>query len=48
VAFQFYAPGQGAVPNRHGVRHNLIKIGVAKYNAGGVKSDVPAADVLAD
>jgi len=33
---------------RHGISHNLIKIWVAKYEAGGLDSDTAAADVLAD
>jgi transposase len=33
---------------RHGISRNLIKIGVAKYEAGGLDSDAAAADMLAD
>jgi transposase len=33
---------------RHGISRNLIKIWVAKYEAGGLDSDTAAADVLAD
>ena len=33
---------------RHGISRNLIKIWVAKYEAGGLDSDAAAADVLAD
>src|SRR6266498_1419752 len=32
----------------HGLSRNLIKIWVAKYEAGGLDSDTAAADVLAD
>jgi transposase len=32
---------------RHGISRNLIKIWVAKYDAGGLDSDAAAADVLA-
>ena len=37
-----------ALAKRHGVSRNLIKIWVAKYEAGGLDSDTAAADVLAD
>jgi len=37
-----------ALAKRHGISRNLIKIGVAKYEAGGLDSDAAAADVLAD
>ena len=37
-----------ALAKRHGVSRNLIKIWVAKYEAGGLDSDAAAADVLAD
>ena len=37
-----------ALAKRHGVSCNLIKIWVAKYEAGGLDSDAAAADVLAD
>jgi transposase len=33
---------------RHGISRNLIKIWIAKYEAGGLDSDTAAADVLAD
>ena len=36
-----------ALAKRHGISRNLIKIWVAKYEAGGLDSDT-AADVLAD
>jgi transposase len=35
-------------PKRHSISRNLIKIWVAKYEAGGLDSDTAAADVLAD
>src|SRR5437588_7063375 len=37
-----------ALAKRHGVGRNLIKIWVAKYEAGGLDSDAAATDVLAD
>ena len=37
-----------ALANRHGISRNLIKIWVAKYDAGGLDSAAAAADVLAD
>ena len=37
-----------ALAKRHGISRNLIKIRVAKYDAGGLDSDAAAADVLAD
>jgi Transposase len=37
-----------ALARRHGISRNLIKIWVAKYEAGGLDSDTAAADVLAD
>jgi transposase len=37
-----------ALAKRHGISRNLIKIWVAKYEAGGLDSDLAAADVLAD
>lgn len=37
-----------ALAKRHGISRNLIKIWVAKYDAGGLDSDAAAADVLAD
>src|SRR5437899_4297550 len=37
-----------ALAKRHGISRNLIKIWVAKYEAGGLDSDTAAADVLAD
>ena len=37
-----------ALARRHGISRNLIKIWVAKYEAGGLDSDAAAADVLAD
>jgi transposase-like protein len=37
-----------ALAKRHGISRNLIKIWVAKYEAGGLDSDSAAADVLAD
>ena len=37
-----------ALAKRHGISRNLIKIWVAKYEAGGLDSDADAADVLAD
>jgi len=37
-----------ALAKRHGISRNLIKIWVAKYEAGGLDSDAAAADVLAD
>jgi transposase len=36
-----------ALAKRHGISRNLIKIWVAKYEAGGLDSDTAAADVLA-
>jgi|SRR5882672_7236993 len=36
-----------ALAKRHGISRNLIKIWVAKYDAGGLDSDA-VADVLAD
>jgi transposase-like protein len=35
-----------ALAKRHGISRNLIKIWVAKYDAGGLDSDAAAADVL--
>jgi transposase len=37
-----------ALAKRHSISRNLIKIWVAKYEAGGLDSDTAAADVLAD
>lgn len=37
-----------ALARRHSLSRNLIKIWVAKYEAGGLDSDTAAADVLAD
>jgi transposase len=37
-----------ALARRHGISRNLIKIWVAKFEAGGLDSDTAAADVLAD
>ena len=37
-----------ALAKRHGISRNLIKIRVAKYEAGGLDSDTAAVDVLAD
>lgn len=37
-----------ALARRHGVSRNLIKIWVAKYEAGALDSDTAAADVLAE
>jgi transposase len=37
-----------ALAKRHGISRNLIKIWVAKNDAGGLDSDAAAADVLAD
>ena len=34
-----------ALTQRHGISRNLIKIWVAKYEAGGLDSDAAAADV---
>src|SRR5262249_18390905 len=36
-----------ALAKRHSISRNLIKIWVAKYEAGGLDSDTAAADVLA-
>ena len=33
---------------RHGISRNLIKIWIAKHDAGALDSDTAAADVLAD
>jgi transposase-like protein len=35
-------------PSAHGISRNLIKIWVAKYDAGGLDSDDDDADVLAE
>src|SRR5215467_10294076 len=37
-----------ALARRHGIGRNLIKIWVAKFEAGGLDSDTAAADVLAE
>ena len=37
-----------ALAKRHGINRNLIRIWVAKYEAGGLDSDTAAADLLAD
>jgi transposase-like protein len=37
-----------ALARRHSISRNLIKIWVAKYEAGALDSDTAAADVLAD
>lgn len=37
-----------ALARRHGIGRNLIKIWVAKSEAGGLDSDTAAADVLAE
>src|SRR6187397_1198705 len=37
-----------ALAKRHSISRNLIKIWVAKYEAGGLDSDTAAADVPAD
>jgi transposase-like protein len=37
-----------ALAKRHSISRNLIKIWVAKYEAGGLDSDTAAADLLAD
>jgi transposase len=37
-----------ALAKRHGIRRNLIRIRLAKYEAGGLGSDTTAADVLAE
>ena len=37
-----------ALAKRHSISRNLIKIWIAKYEAGGLDSDTAAADVLAD
>src|SRR5262249_30163511 len=37
-----------ALATRHGIGRNLIKIWVAKFEAGGLDSDTAAADVLAE
>ena len=37
-----------ALARRHGIDRNLIKIWVAKSEAGGLDSDTAAADVLAE
>jgi transposase len=37
-----------ALAKRHGISRNLIRIWVAKYEAGGLDSDTAAADLLAD
>ena len=37
-----------ALARRHGIGRNLIKIWVAKFEAGGLDSDAAAADVLAE
>src|SRR5258708_4431316 len=37
-----------ALAKRDGISRNLIKIWVAKYEAGGLDSDAAAADVLAN
>ena len=37
-----------ALAKHHSISRNLIKIWVAKYEAGGLDSDTAAADVLAD
>jgi transposase len=37
-----------ALAKRHSISRNLIKIWVAKYEAGKLDSDTAAADVLAD
>src|SRR5256885_13560474 len=37
-----------ALAKRHSISRNLIKIWVAKYEAGGLDSDTAAPDVLAD
>jgi transposase len=37
-----------ALAKRHGISRNLIRIWVAKYEAGGLDSDAAAADVLAN
>src|SRR2546422_10433832 len=37
-----------ALAKRHSISRNLIKIWVAKYEAGGLDSDTAAAAVLAD
>ena len=37
-----------ALAKRHGISRNLIKIWVAKYDAGGLDSDDDDADVLAE
>ena len=43
-----WAESLHALSKRHGISRNLIKIWVAKYEAGGLDSDAAAADVLAD
>src|SRR5262249_3798750 len=37
-----------ALARRHGIGRNLIKIWVAKFEAGGLDSDTAASDVLAE
>ena len=37
-----------ALAKSHSISRNLIKIWVAKYEAGGLDSDTAAADVLAE
>jgi transposase len=43
-----WAESRPTLAKRHGVSRNLIKIWVAKHEAGGLDSDAAAADVLAD
>jgi transposase len=47
---QEYLGGESlhALAKRHGISRSLIKVWVAKYEAGGLDSDAAAADVLAD
>ena len=42
------ASGRSSRSSWDGIGRNLIKIWVAKYEAGGLDSDAAAADVLAD
>jgi len=47
---QEYLAGESphGLARQHGLSRNLIKIWVAKYEAGALDSDTAAADVLAD
>ena len=44
----FWVGSLHALARRHGIDRNLIKIWVAKSEAGGLDSDTAAADVLAE